>query len=87
MSKNSGLFTLMNGGTDSSSDDDTSEDESNLPNAETCESLCREFAAVTNTDSALAMFFLQNRKWDLQVSPIVFTTAALQHFPCKIVHV
>uniref|UniRef100_T1IYM3 Tyrosyl-DNA phosphodiesterase 2 n=1 Tax=Strigamia maritima TaxID=126957 RepID=T1IYM3_STRMM len=48
------------------SDDDI--DESLLPDRETCDKLCQEFARVTNTDSACAQFFLQDRQWDLQRS-------------------
>ena len=39
-----------------------------LPSAQECDSLCQKFADITMTDSALAMFFLQDRQWDLNVS-------------------
>ena len=47
--------------------DSDSGSESDIPSKEVCEQRCQEFAAVTGTDSALAMFFLQNREWDLEV--------------------
>jgi len=31
-------------------------------------SLTEQFAEITGTDTALAQFFLQDRKWDLQVA-------------------
>lgn len=43
----------------SSSDDD-------IPDVQTCDRLCKDFASITNTDSALAQFYLQDRKWDLE---------------------
>ncbi|WAR16190.1 TYDP2-like protein [Mya arenaria] len=36
-----------------------------VPPAEECEKRCQEFAAITSTDSALAMFYLQDRDWCL----------------------
>lgn len=49
---------------------DSSEDEkdSQLPSGDECKQRCEAFANVTGTDSALAMFFLQNVKWDLQAA-------------------
>lgn len=48
---------------------DSSEDEAEyLPSGDECKRRCDEFVKVTGTNSALAMFFLQNVKWDLQVS-------------------
>jgi len=44
-----------------------SEDDPDLPSAEVCGQRCDEFAKITGTDSALAMFFLQDRNWDLEV--------------------
>ena len=38
-----------------------------LPTAAECEARCQEFAAITTTDSACAMFFLQDTGWDVQV--------------------
>lgn len=42
-------------------------DESDLPDAATCLSLTEKFAELTGTDVACAHFFLQDRKWDLEV--------------------
>ncbi|VDO13624.1 unnamed protein product [Rodentolepis nana] len=44
------------------------DDEANLPNAEECLRRCETFASITNTNNALAMMFLQNRDWDLQLA-------------------
>ncbi len=49
------------------SDSDGSEDMLDLPPAEVCEERCQNFAAVTGTDTALAMFYLQDREWDVEV--------------------
>ena len=46
---------------------DVSDDEANLPSAAECDARCKEFAAITATDSACAMFFLQDRDWNVQV--------------------
>ncbi|KAK3764218.1 hypothetical protein RRG08_044144 [Elysia crispata] len=53
---------------DSDSEGDKEEDDANLPSREECETRCQTFAEVTGTDSALAMFYLQDRDWDLQRS-------------------
>ncbi|XP_076306922.1 tyrosyl-DNA phosphodiesterase 2-like isoform X3 [Tachypleus tridentatus] len=45
----------------------SSEDE-NIPDVETCQKLCEEFAYVTSTDTACAQFYLQDRDWNLQQS-------------------
>ncbi|CAE1267020.1 TDP2 [Acanthosepion pharaonis] len=48
---------------------DSSEDEAEyLPSGDECKRRCDEFVNVTGTNSALAMFFLQNVKWDLQAA-------------------
>ena len=47
--------------------DKDSDSDANIPPREVCERRCQEFAAVTGTDSALAMFFLQDRDWQLEV--------------------
>ena len=39
-----------------------------IPSREVCEERCEEFAQITGTDSACAMFYLQDRSWDLQVN-------------------
>nr|CDS25356.1 traf and tnf receptor associated protein [Hymenolepis microstoma] len=44
------------------------DDEANLPKPEECLRRCEMFASITNTDNALAMMFLQNRDWDLQLA-------------------
>jgi len=47
---------------------DSSDDEdANLPPAAECDRRCKEFAEVTGTDTALAMLFLQDRQWSLEV--------------------
>ncbi|XP_045180890.2 tyrosyl-DNA phosphodiesterase 2-like [Mercenaria mercenaria] len=43
----------------------SSNDESTLPSAAECDKRCQEFAAITGTDTALAMFYLQDRDWSL----------------------
>lgn len=43
-------------------------DNDGAPNGAECLNRCKEFAEVTNTDRALAMFYLQDVKWDLQVN-------------------
>ena len=47
-----------------SSDESDNED---LPDGAECLRRCKEFASVTGTDQALAMFYLQGTKWDLEV--------------------
>ena len=48
------------------------DDEENLPSGNECLQRCKEFATVTGTDSALAMFYLQDSKWDLQVFSLFY---------------
>lgn len=43
-------------------------DEDDLPSADECQRRSVEFAKITQTDTALAMMFLQDTAWDLQVS-------------------
>ena len=45
---------------------DSSEDE-NLPSAAECGKRCQLFADLTGTDTALAMFYLQDRNWTVEV--------------------
>jgi len=45
-----------------------SDDSVDIPSREECECRCKQFAEVTGTDTALAMFYLQDRKWELEVS-------------------
>ena len=50
----------------------------NLPSGPECLRRCQEFATVTNTDSALAMFYLQDVEWDLEVKYLL----ALEFIHC-----
>lgn len=52
----------------SSGDSDCETEEQDLPPAAECEERCQRFAEVTGTDTALAMFFLQDHQWNLDVS-------------------
>lgn len=45
---------------------ESSEDE-NLPSAAECGKRCQLFADLTGTDTALAMFYLQDRNWIVEV--------------------
>ncbi|XP_062596386.1 tyrosyl-DNA phosphodiesterase 2-like [Saccostrea cucullata] len=47
------------------------EDE-NIPSAADCERRCQSFADITGTDTALAMFYLQDRNWNVEVSVNAF---------------
>jgi hypothetical protein len=42
-------------------------DEEEAPNGAECLNRCKEFAEITGTDRALAMFYLQDNNWNLQV--------------------
>ncbi|XP_068201510.1 tyrosyl-DNA phosphodiesterase 2-like isoform X2 [Palaemon carinicauda] len=53
-------------------DNDSQEDESNIPDAKTCQDRVERFAAITGTDEALAQFFLQDRNWNLEASVNAF---------------
>ncbi|XP_065318305.1 tyrosyl-DNA phosphodiesterase 2-like isoform X3 [Gordionus sp. m RMFG-2023] len=44
------------------------EDDLSVPPVKICEELCQNFAKITKTDTALAQFYLQDRKWDLYLS-------------------
>ncbi|XP_005099468.1 tyrosyl-DNA phosphodiesterase 2 isoform X2 [Aplysia californica] len=50
------------------SDSDEEEEDANLPSREECEQRCQSFCEVTGADSALAMYYLQNRKWNLEAA-------------------
>jgi len=52
---------------DSENDNEDEDDDENLPSGAECMKRCKEFASITETDTALAMFYLQNNKWDLEV--------------------
>jgi hypothetical protein len=41
--------------------------DSGIPDRDTCQKLTEQFAEVTGTDEACAQFYLQDRKWDLEV--------------------
>lgn len=43
-------------------------DESDLPSAQECQKRVEQFAEVTNTDEALAQFYLQERQWNLDTA-------------------
>ncbi|KAH9510250.1 Tyrosyl-DNA phosphodiesterase 2 [Bulinus truncatus] len=45
------------------SDSESDQDDANLPTKEECEERCQQFAEITGTDTALAMFYLQDRDW------------------------
>jgi len=45
---------------------DSDHDEDDLPSAEECQKASEEFATITGTDTALAMFYLQDVKWKLE---------------------
>ena len=47
---------------------DSDSNESTIPSRDECETRCQKFAEITGTDSAMALFFLQDRKWDLDVT-------------------
>ena len=51
---------------ESNSESDEEKNE-NQPNGVECLKRCKEFASITGTDNALAMFYLQDTKWDLEV--------------------
>ena len=38
-----------------------------IPSAAVCEQLCKDFSSITATNSALAMYYLQDRDWSLEV--------------------
>lgn len=42
-------------------------EEEYIPDAKTATELVNRFAEITGTDTACAQFYLQDRKWDLQV--------------------
>jgi hypothetical protein len=43
------------------------ENASNTPSGSECLSRCKQFVELTQTDTALAMFYLQDVQWDLEV--------------------
>ncbi|KAH9381112.1 hypothetical protein HPB48_010784 [Haemaphysalis longicornis] len=50
----------------SSSEHSDSDDD--IPDGKVCQQLCEEFAAITQTDTACAQFYLQDRSWNLERS-------------------
>lgn len=52
-----------------------SDDESKIPDRDTCQKLTENFAEITNTNEALAQTFLQDYEWDLQKSISAFYEA------------
>lgn len=46
-------------------EDDDDEDDNSAPSGPECLELCKRFAEITETDRALAMFYLQDTKWNL----------------------
>jgi hypothetical protein len=47
------------------SDEESENDDDKQPNGAECFSRCKQFAEITGTDTALAMFYLQDTKWNL----------------------
>lgn len=52
-------------------DDDNEDDALHLPSAQTCMELCETFVEFTETDKPMAMMYLQQNQWDLEVCHIV----------------
>lgn len=46
----------------------SSDEDDDIPSRDECEKRCQAFKTMTDTDTALAMFYLQERKWDLESS-------------------
>jgi hypothetical protein len=57
----------------SSSTENENSKSNSKPNGAECLARCKEFAKVTNTDTALAMFYLQDNDWNLEVCLILFS--------------
>ncbi|XP_063588200.1 tyrosyl-DNA phosphodiesterase 2-like [Penaeus indicus] len=51
---------------------DEEEEDEDIPDVATCQSLVEQFAEITGTDEACAQFYLQDRKWDLERSVNAF---------------
>lgn len=66
-SKKSGKASAdqSNDGGDERSESEEENSEPELSGAE-CLEICKKFAQITDTDRALAMFYLQDTKWDLE---------------------
>jgi len=52
---------------ESESHEEEEEENEDQPNGAECLKRCKEFASITDTDTALAMFYLQDTKWNLEV--------------------
>ncbi|XP_042866505.1 tyrosyl-DNA phosphodiesterase 2-like isoform X2 [Penaeus japonicus] len=48
------------------------EEDEDIPDVATCQSLVEQFAEITGTDEACAQFYLQDRKWNLERSVNAF---------------
>ena len=66
--KSSSFNTTTSDSKTSSNTDSDSDQDANMPSGAECLKRCQQFAEITSTDKALAMFFLQNCKWDLEVN-------------------
>ncbi|KAK7874296.1 hypothetical protein R5R35_007776 [Gryllus longicercus] len=64
---------------------ESDDEETEIPDRETCQKLTEEFAKITNTDEACAQFYLQDRNWDLERSINAFFEAT-QHTGVKALH-
>ena len=42
-------------------------DDEDIPDVKICQERVEKFAEITGTDEACAQFYLQDRKWDLEV--------------------
>ena len=62
---------------------DSDDDDANLPSRDECEQRCKTFSDVTGADSAMAMFFLQERDWNLEV----FICSIWQYVPRLLLYV
>ena len=53
----------------------SAQNEEPIPSGPECLSRCAQFAEITSTDKALAMFYLQDTNWNLQVKSNFVTMA------------
>ncbi len=54
-------------------DVDDEGDTRGLPSADQCMKLCESFVEFTETDKAMAMMFLQDNDWNLEVAVSIHT--------------
>ena len=59
---------LDESGDNDNDENDEDDDDSQRPSGAECLARCKQFASVTNTDNALAMFYLQENDWDVEVT-------------------